>query len=102
MSGAALLPGDWDYSAKLRRDFVETQWALIREESSRGTGTNLVVFSLMMGCFDKNQLEFKKMLKVNYEDLYPDSSTSSPQHASGLIEQIKGLVRGNKNLNCSG
>ena len=92
---------DWDYSAELRRDFVQTQWALIREESSRGTGIRLNAFSGMMGCFDEDQLEFKRMLRVSYKDLYHGFSALRNQNAENFLEKVKELVRLNNNLNCS-
>ena len=93
---------DWDYTAELRRDFVRTQWALILEESSRGAGGHLAAFSEIMGCFGEDLPEFKRMLRMNYQGLFPESSPALPQYAERFLWRVEGIVKGNRNLNCSG
>ena len=40
----------WKFSAQVRQEFVESQWAQLREASAQGRGAHLAVFSDMMGC----------------------------------------------------
>ncbi|MEC8394849.1 MAG: DUF3015 family protein [SAR324 cluster bacterium] len=40
----------WKFSAQVRQEFVESQWAQLREASAQGRGAHLAVFSVVMGC----------------------------------------------------
>ena len=62
----------WKFSAKVRQEFVESQWALLREASAQGRGAHLAVFSNVMGCETKGLHVFSQMMKSNYKRLYPD------------------------------
>jgi len=40
----------WNFTAQVRQEFVESQWAQLREASAQGRGEHLAVFSDVMGC----------------------------------------------------
>ena len=62
----------WNFSAQVRQDFVESQWAQLREASAQGRGEHLAVFSNVMGCEIEGLHVFSQMMKSNYKRLYPD------------------------------
>ena len=101
----------WDLTAQVRRDFVENNWAQLREESSKGQGEYLAVFSDVMGCGIKGRIPFSQMLKEHYPQLYLERTgkTSEFEGLEGLeinadlfLEEVQMLIRENQQINCTG
>ena len=60
----------WKFSAQVRQEFVESQWAQLREASAQGRGAHLAVFSNVMGCETSGLHVFSQiMLCPNRGDL---------------------------------
>ncbi len=51
----------WKFSAQVRQEFVESQWAQLREASAQGRGAHLAVFSDVMGCETEGLHVFSQM-----------------------------------------
>ena len=92
---------NWDYIAEVRRQFVQTQWALLKEESSRGEGAHLAVLSDMMGCLHTDHLEFIRMLKQYYPVLFKKNTLFEAHLSERFLEHVGELVQDNINLSCS-
>ena len=92
---------NWDYSIELRREFIQTQWVLLREESSRGGGEHIAVLSNMSGCLKAEHREFSRMLKQHYPDLFAKRSNSESQQWDRFLQQVDVLVKENVKLSCS-
>ena len=101
----------WNFSAQVRQDFVESQWALLREASAQGSGAHLAVFSNVMGCETEGLHVFSQMMKSNYKLLYPDQKNllSEPMEkqeqgirADLFLREVETLIRENQQLQCTG
>ena len=101
----------WNLTSQVRRDFVENNWAQLREESSKGQGEYLAVFSDVMGCGIKGRIPFGQMLKEHYPRLYLERNgeTSEFEGLEGLeinadqfLEEVQMLIRENQQINCTG
>ena len=101
----------WNFSAQVRQEFVESQWAQLREASAQGRGDYLTVFSNVMGCETQGLHVFSQMMKSNYKRLYPDNNNllSEPREkqrqgirANLFIREVETLIRENQQLQCTG
>ena len=101
----------WNFSAQVRQDFVESQWAQLREASAQGRGAYLAVFSDVMGCETEGFHVFSQMMKSNYKRLYPDQKNllSEPMEkrrhgirADLFLREVETLIRENQQLQCTG
>jgi len=101
----------WNFTAQVRKEFVEQNWTQLREESSKGRGEYLVVFSDVMGCGIKGRIPFGQMLKEHYPKLYLERNgeTSEFEGLEGLeinadqfLEEVQMLIRENQQINCTG
>ena len=101
----------WNFTAQVRQDFVESEWALLREASAQGRGEHLAVFSNVMGCETQGLHVFSQMMKSNYQRLYPDQKNflSEPMEkqkqgirADLFLREVETLIRENQQLQCTG
>ncbi len=101
----------WKFSAQVRQEFVESQWAQIREASAQGRGAHLAVFSNVMGCETEGLHVFSQMMKSNYKRLYPDQKNllSDPMEKQRhgirtdlFLREVETLIRENQQLQCTG
>ena len=101
----------WKFSAQVRQEFVESQWAQLREASAQGRGEHLAVFSGVMGCETEGLHVFSQMMKSNYKRLYPDQKNllSDPMEkqrqgirADLFLREVDTLIRENQQLQCTG
>ena len=101
----------WNFSAQVRQEFVESQWAQLREASAQGRGAHLVVFSDVMGCETEGLHVFSQMMKSNYKRLYSDQKNllSEPMEkrrhgirADLFLRDVETLIRENHQLQCTG
>ena len=101
----------WNFTAQVRKEFVEQNWTQLREESSKGRGEYLVVFSDVMGCGIKGRIPFGQMLKEHYPMLYLERNgeISEFEELEGLeinadlfLEEVQMLIRENQQINCTG
>ena len=101
----------WNFTAHVRKEFVEQNWTQLREESSRGRGEYLAVFSDVMGCGIEGRIPFSQMLKEHYPMLYLERTgeTSEFEGLEGLeinadlfLEEVQMLIRENQQINCTG
>ena len=101
----------WNFSAQVRQEFVESQWAQLREDSAQGRGEYLAVFSNVMGCETEGLYVFSQMMKSNYKWLYPDQKNllSEPMEiqrhgirADLFLREVETLIRENQQLQCTG
>ena len=101
----------WNFSAQVRQEFVESQWAQLRAASAQGRGEHLAVFSNVMGCETEGLHVFSHMMKSNYKRLYPDQKNllSEPKEkqeqgirADLFLHKVETLIRENQQLQCTG
>ena len=101
----------WNLTAQVRRDFVENNWAQLREESSKGQGEYLAVFSDVMGCGIEGRIPFSQMLKEHYPKLYLERTGETSEfegmevleiNADLFLEEVQMLIRENQQINCTG
>ena len=101
----------WHFTAQVRKEFVEQNWTQLREESSKGRGENLVVFSDVMGCGIKGRIPFGQMLKEHYPMLYLERNGEISEfeelegleiNADQFLEEVQMLIRENQQINCTG
>ena len=101
----------WKFSAQVRQEFVESQWAQLREASAQGRGEHLAVFSDVMGCETEGLHVFSQMMKSNYKRLYQDQKNllSEPmeKRRNGIrvdlfLREVENLIRENQQLQCTG
>ena len=101
----------WKFSAQVRQEFVESQWAQLREASAQGRGAYLAVFSDVMGCETAGLHVFSQMMKSNYKRLYPDQKNplSDPMEkqrqgirADLFLREVETMIRENQQLQCTG
>ena len=101
----------WKFSAQVRQEFVESQWAQLREASAKGRGAHLAVFSNVMGCETARLHVFSQMMKSNYKRLYSDQKNlfSEPmeKRRNGIrvdlfLREVETLMRENQQLQCTG
>ena len=101
----------WNFSAQVRQEFVESQWAQLREASAQGRGEHLAVFSNVMGCETEGLHVFSQMMKSNYKRLYPDQKNlltyPMEKHNQGIgaylfLREVETLIRENQQLQCTG
>ena len=101
----------WKFSAQVRQEFLESQWALLREDSAQGRGAHLAVFYDVMGCETEGFHVFSQMMKSNYKRLYPDQKNplSDPMEkqrqgirANLFLREVDTLIRENQQLQCTG
>ena len=101
----------WKFSAQVRQEFVESQWAQLREASAQGRGAHLAVFSSVMGCETEGLHVFSQMMKSNYKRLYQDQKNllSEPMEkrrhgirADLFLRDVETLIRENHQLQCTG
>ena len=101
----------WNFTAKVRHEFIERNWTLLREEGSRGQGEHLMVFSEVMGCGDEDRKPFGEMLKNNYHIFYskqPKETSESENlnvfknDAEYFLKEVQVLIHENQNLQCTG
>ena len=100
----------WDLTAQVRREFVENNWAQLREESSKGQGEYLAVFSAVMGCEIEGRTSFSQMLKEHYPQLYFERTDETSEfeglerleiNADQFLEEVQKLIRENQQINCT-
>ena len=100
----------WNFSAQVRQEFVESQWAQLREASAQGRGEHLSVFSNVMGCETEGLHVFSQMMKSNYKRLYPDQKNllTDPMEkqrqgmrADLFLREVEALIRENQQLQCT-
>ena len=101
----------WNFSAQVRQEFVESQWAQLSEASAQGRGEHLSVFSNVMGCETEGLHVFSQMMKSNYKRLYPDQekllSELMEKQRQGMradlfLRKVESLIRENQQLQCTG
>ena len=101
----------WNFSAQVRQEFVESQWAQLREASAQGRGAHLSVFSNVMGCETEGLHVFSQMMKSNYKRLYPYQKNllSEPKkkerhgiRTDHFLREVETLIRENQQLQCTG
>jgi len=101
----------WNFTAKVRHEFIDRNWGHLREEGSRGQGEHLMVFSDVMGCGDEDRKPFGEMLKNNYHIFYskePKETSESENlnvfknDAEYFLKEVQVLIRENQDLQCSG
>ena len=101
----------WNFSAQVQKEFVESQWAQLREASAQGRGEHLSVFSNVMGCETEGLHVFSQMMKSNYKRLYPDNNNllSEPMEkqrqeirADLFLREVETMIRENQQLHCTG
>ena len=101
----------WNFSAQVQQEFVESQWAQLREASAQGRGEHLAVFSHVMGCETQGLHVFSQMMKSNYKRLYPDQknllSVPMEKQKQGIradlfLREVETLIRENQQLQCTG
>ena len=101
----------WNFSAQVRQEFVESQWAQLREASAQGRGAHLSVFSNVMGCETEGLHVFSQMMKSNYKRLYPDQekllSELMEKQRQGMradlfLREVETMIRENQQLQCTG
>jgi len=101
----------WNFTAQVRQEFVESQWAQLREASAQGRGAHLSVFSNVMGCETEGLHVFSQMMKSNYKRLYPDQknlfSESMEKQKQGIradlfLREVETMIRENQQLHCTG
>ena len=101
----------WNFTAQVRKEFVEQKWTQLREESSKGRGEYLVVFSDVMGCGIKGRIPFGQMLKEHYPMLYLERNGEISEfeglegleiNADQFLEEVQMLIRENQQINCTG
>ena len=101
----------WKFSAQVRQEFVESQWAQLREASAQGRGEHLSVFSNVMGCETEGLHVFSQMMKSNYKRLYPYQKNllSEPKkkerhgiRTDHFLREVETLIRENQQLQCTG
>ena len=80
----------WKFSAQVRQEFVESQWAQLREASAQGRGAHLAVFSNVMGCGTEGLHVFSQMMKSNYKRLYQDQKNRRPHLRAGQSKSYPG------------
>ena len=101
----------WNFTAQVRQEFIESQWAQLREASAQGRGEHLAVFSNVMGCETAGLHVFSQMMKSNYKRLYPDNNNllSEPMEkqrqgirADLFLREVETMIRENQQLHCTG
>ena len=101
----------WNFTAQVRKEFVEKNWTQLREESSRGRGEYLAVFSDVMGCGIEGRIPFSQMLKEHYPQLYLEKTDENSEfeglevlkiNADMFLEEVRMLIRENQQINCTG
>lgn len=73
-------------SCDIYTTFLENQYDFIQEQVAHGSGPHLDALVVIAGCDDQVRSEFSKILRSNYEKLFPDGK--NPQALRIGIEKL--------------
>ena len=86
----------WNYGRHQQIQYLETQWAFIREEASQGEGERLIALAQIMGCTAERQAQFAFLVRNNYSPLF----NNTEDHSVFLLK-LETLLSQNPSLSCS-
>ena len=66
--------------------FLEKNMYHVRQESAKGRGMHLEALSLIAGC-SLNHLDFGKIIKRNYSEVFKSQNTGSAENAIYEVQQ---------------
>ena len=87
---------DWNYGRHQRIQYLETQWAFIREEASQGEGERLTALAQIMGCTVERQAQFVFLVRKNYSSLF-----NITEDRNVFLLKLETLLSQNPSLSCS-
>ncbi|MBS1254881.1 MAG: hypothetical protein MAG581_00677 [Deltaproteobacteria bacterium] len=88
---------NWDYARQQQLHFLQNQWSILEEDASRGSGEHLVALARIMGCTERDRLDFTTMVHNDYSSLFnkavPDIN---------FLHKLVKLSSRNQLLSCTG
>lgn len=61
---------NWDYARQQKMHFLQNQWSMLGEAASRGRGEHLAALAQIMGCTERDKIDFVIMVRNNYSSLF--------------------------------
>ena len=88
---------NWDYTKYIKNKFILSQWDNLSEEASKGKGNNLIALAQIVGCEEKKQILFYKLIHKNYSSLFGNSKSPND-----FFDKLEVIIYRNPSYSCFG